>query len=94
MNTFRKHFLSAAVILTGIGTAYAGNSADKAEKKMIPADGYIFNHSIGTCEKVADCEIGFGELCTVGNIPGNAQAFGLDSPNEMNTCNVDLVQRQ
>lgn len=94
MNTFRKHFLSAAVILTGIGTAYASNSGNNTGKKIAPMDGYIFNHSVGSCEKVAECDTQGGPICTVGNIPGQPQAFGLDSPGDFNTCNVELSQRQ
>jgi hypothetical protein len=94
MNTFRKHFLSAAVILTGVGSAYAGHSANQAGKTAIPMDGYVFNQSIGTCEKVAECSTDPGPICTVNNIPGQPQARGLDSAGDFNTCNVELSQRQ
>jgi hypothetical protein len=94
MKTFRKHFLSAAVILTGIGTAYASHAEKKTAKKMAPMDGYIFNHSIGSCEKVADCDTAPGPICTVNNNPVLPQAFGLDAPGDLSTCNVELSQRQ
>lgn len=94
MNNLKKHFLSAAVILTGVGSAYASHSTAKSGRGAVPMDGYIFNQSVGTCEKVADCDTSPGPICTVGNIPGQPQAFGLNEPGDLNTCNVELSQRQ
>jgi len=93
MKTFRKQILSAAVILLGIGSAYATHLDSKSEKKLAPKDGYIFNHSVGTCERVAACEtIDNGMVCTVGNIPGQPQAFDLNTAGNLSTCNVELFQ--
>ncbi|MFP3591322.1 hypothetical protein [Chryseobacterium sp. SIMBA_038] len=94
MKTFRKHFLSAAVILMGIGTAYASHAENKTAKKLAPQDGYIFNHSIGSCEKVAECDSTPGVICTMNGTPASPQAFGLDVPGNLSTCNVELYQRQ
>lgn len=93
MKTFRKHVLSAAVILLGIGSAYASHLDNKSEKKIVLKPGYIFNHSAGMCEQVATCETDpTGDICTVGNIPSQPQAFDLNSPGNLSTCNVDLYQ--
>ncbi|KIC61347.1 DUF6520 family protein [Chryseobacterium taiwanense] len=94
MKTFRTHFLSAAVILMGIGTAYASHADNTTAKKLAPQDGYIFNHSIGSCEKVAECDTTPTVICTVNGTPSGTQVFGLDVPENLSTCNVELYQRQ
>lgn len=83
--------LPAFVILIGAGSAFATQNAKKSDIK-IAEPGYLYNSTLSVCEKKADCNSEEGDICTVNNMEGQPQVFGVSE--DLTTCNRVLYQER
>ena len=86
----KKFILPVVLVMTGAGAAFATNQSKVNDAKEIPQDGYLYNSTLGGCEKKADCKTEEGDVCTVNNMTGQPQVFGVSE--DLTTCNTVLYQ--
>lgn len=86
----KKFILPVVLVMMGTGAAFATNSAKVREGNSSPQPGYRYNSTLGVCEMKAECTTDQGDVCTVGNIDGQPQVFGIAG--DLSTCNTVLYQ--
>lgn len=86
----KKFILPVVLVMTGAGAAFATNQAKVSEVKNTAQPGYLYNSTLGVCEMKAECTTEEGDVCTVNNIDGQPQVFGISGG--LSTCNIELHQ--
>lgn len=86
--------LPAFVILIGAGSAFATQNAKKDASKLVDRPGYIYNHALQECEEANMCSNTVSdEVCTIDDTPSGQQVYGLNSPDDLSTCNTVLFKK-
>lgn len=88
----KKFILPAFIVVAGAGAAFASDYNKKNKTALVPEIGYIYSNVLEMCLPIRQCDTQGSVICTIGDVVGGTQVFGLDDPEEFSDCSVELYK--